>query len=68
MKSRWGPKKLDLQDINCVGLSSACQYCGVLMMELETDPYVGSKGWMCESCFYGDQKPHCLPRPYRRPR
>lgn len=68
MKSRWAPKKFDPHEIHGVDLSSTCQYCGVLIMELETEIYVGGKGWMCESCFFGDQKPHCMPRPYKRPR
>ena len=25
-----------------------------------------NRGWMCESCYLGDQKPHCMPRPYKK--
>lgn len=64
--SRWAPKKFDPHEIHGLGLDSVCQYCGVHMMEIETDPYVGAKGWMCEACFFGDTKPHCLPRPYAK--
>lgn len=46
---------------------SICQYCGVKMVEDEGEVYhTTHKGWMCESCYLGNQKPHCLPRPYKR--
>ena len=25
-----------------------------------------NRGWMCESCYLGYQKPHCMPRPYKK--
>lgn len=49
-----------------VGLNSICQYCGCHMIEVEGEVYVGLRGWMCESCYLGDQKPHCMPRPYKK--
>lgn len=62
---KWDDKPL-LDHGFCV--KSECAHCRVKMVEAEGSVYVSALGWMCEACFFGDTKPHCLPRPYAKPR
>lgn len=59
-----GPVEVDEDELR---KGSICQYCGVLMIEADGRVYhTPTRGWMCDSCYLGDQKPHCMPRPYKK--
>lgn len=65
---RMSPEKWDDKPLYEHGFNkkSECSHCGGLMMEAPGSVYVSMLGWMCEPCYLGDTKPHCLPRPYQR--
>ena len=48
--------------------NATCYYCKSALCELPGEVYTVLERYMCESCYMGDVKLHCVERPYKRPR
>lgn len=54
-----------LEDPNYYKWGSTCAYCRGYLVEIPGDVYEVLNKFMCEDCYMGNTKPHCVTRPYK---
>ena len=45
--------------------NSVCAYCRGYLVEIPGEVYEVLNRFMCQDCYMGNSKPHCVTRPYK---